>query len=138
MSEDQNLNNGEVIAFITCDDVYVDPATGKHSLLGIFTNLRGRNFPVRHPKMIWYVSLGEVPQGTHNFKIYFGVIPSEEPPELIIDKEITSEGAHKKINMINEIKDLVIEESNSYSIIIEVDEDVLFVDTFDVQQVDDE
>ena len=27
----------QVLAWITCDSVYVDPATGKHTLLGIFS-----------------------------------------------------------------------------------------------------
>ena len=34
----------QVLAWITCDSVYVDPATGKHTLLGIFRAYGPRNF----------------------------------------------------------------------------------------------
>ena len=133
MDNEKDLSKGEVASFITCDQVYVDPTTGKHSLLGVFSNLRAKEFPVKHPSMIWYLSLVEVPQGKHNLKIYFGVLPSEEEPKLIIDRDFESQGAHKRINVINDIKSLYFDEPNSYSIIIEIDGEVVFVDTFAVQ-----
>ena len=34
----------QVLAWITCDSVYVDPATGKHTLFGIFLTSEPRNF----------------------------------------------------------------------------------------------
>ena len=83
--------------------------------------------------MIWYLALVEIPQGKHNLKIYFGIIPSEEEPRLIIDREFESQGAHKKINVINAIKSLSFDKPNSYSIIVEIDGEVVFVDTFVVQ-----
>ena len=63
----------QVLAWITCDSVYVDPATGKHTLLGIFSNLRAKEFPVVHPRMIWFLSFSDLTQGKHHLKISIGI-----------------------------------------------------------------
>ena len=70
----------QVLAWITCDSVYVDPATGKHTLLGIFSNLRAKEFPVVHPRMIWFLSFSDLTKGKHQLKISIGIPMSEEEP----------------------------------------------------------
>ena len=37
--------------------VHVDPGTGKHTILGVFSAIRGRQFPLTHPFMIWFLTL---------------------------------------------------------------------------------
>jgi len=53
------------LAMVICDQVYRDPATGKTTLLGIFSTVHARKFPATHPTMGLYVALtdgrGEVP-----------------------------------------------------------------------------
>ncbi|MDF3058414.1 MAG: hypothetical protein K0R17_2629 [Rariglobus sp.] len=39
----------QVLAWLTCDGVHVDPGTGKHTILGVFSNIRGRSFPSSIP-----------------------------------------------------------------------------------------
>ena len=82
----------QVLAWITCDSVYVDPATGKHTLLGIFSNLRAKEFPVTHPRMIWFLSFSDLTQGNHQLKISIGLPMSEEDPRIIIDRTFESPG----------------------------------------------
>ena len=62
----------QVLAWVTCDAVYVDPATGKHTLLGIFTNIRAKKFPVAHPRMVWFLSFSDLTAGSHQLKIKIG------------------------------------------------------------------
>ncbi len=53
------------LAMIVCDAVYKDPATGKASLLGIFSILNAREFPAVAPQLAVFVTLtdgrGKVP-----------------------------------------------------------------------------
>jgi hypothetical protein len=80
----------QILAWITCDSVYVDPATGKHTLLGIFSNLRAKEFPVVHPRMIWFLSFSDLTAGKHDLKITIGIPMSDESPRTIIEKEFES------------------------------------------------
>jgi len=46
-----------VIAMVTCDSIYVDPTTGKKSLLGVFSAVCARSFPVRIGQLCLYVAM---------------------------------------------------------------------------------
>ena len=85
--------NPQVLAWITCDSVYVDPATGKHTLLGIFSNLRANEFPVTHPRMIWFLSFSTLP-GLPPAQDIDRIPMSEEEPRVIIDRAFESPGPH--------------------------------------------
>ena len=120
----------QVLAWITCDSVYVDPATGKHTLLGIFSNLRAQEFPVVHPRRIWFLSFSDLTKGKHQLSISIGIPMSEENPRQIIQKEFESPGPHHRINLINDIQRLKFEEPGNYSILIEIDDQVVLASTF--------
>jgi len=127
-----------VNSFLVCDQIYTDPATGKISLLGIFSKLRAKDFPVRHPQMVWYVSLSELSVGEHNLKISITDPMGEIEARQIIDRDFSCNSPNTRINLINEIKRLKFEEPRNYSIITEVDDEIVFVDTFPVSYPDDE
>ena len=120
----------QVLAWITCDSVYVDPATGKHTLLGIFSNLRAKEFPVVHPRMIWFLSFSDLTQGKHHLKISIGIPMSDEQPRTIIKRDFDSPGPQHRINLINDIHRLKFEEPGNYSILIEIDDQVVLASTF--------
>lgn len=46
-----------LIALVICDDVYQEQSTGKTALIGLFSNMQTRQFPVTHPKMAVFVSV---------------------------------------------------------------------------------
>lgn len=54
-----------VLALIICDAVYIDPATGKKTILGVFTAVRASSFPVIFPLITVYAALtdgrGKIP-----------------------------------------------------------------------------
>jgi hypothetical protein len=43
----------QLLAWLTCDGVHIDPSSGKHTILGIFSNIQARHFPVLP---VWSVS----------------------------------------------------------------------------------
>lgn len=53
------------LAMLICDAVHIDPGTGKQSILGTFSIIGARRFPVTHPRLSIYIALtdgrGKVP-----------------------------------------------------------------------------
>ena len=46
----------QLLAWLTCDGVHIDPATGKHTVLGVFSNIHSDQFPLIHPLMFWFLN----------------------------------------------------------------------------------
>ena len=113
----------QVLVWIMCDGVHIDPASGKHTILGVFSNIRARQFPVVYPFMIWFLTLSDVTPGEHKIRISFGLDPANT--NAIIDRKFESQSPVQRINLINEIRNLSFERPGDYSIIIEVDEEPL-------------
>ena len=47
----------DVLALIVCDQIINDRMTGKHSLIGMFSRVHARAFPVSHPQICVFASL---------------------------------------------------------------------------------
>ncbi|HEY0967420.1 MAG TPA: hypothetical protein VGD88_08530 [Opitutaceae bacterium] len=120
----------QVLAWLTCDGVHVDPATGKHTILGIFAAIRGRQFPVVHPYMVWFLTLSDVPTGTHKIKISMGTEPTAMTP--LIERPFESQNPLQRINLINEIRNLSFPKPGDYSLVIEVDDEPLLATSLNV------
>jgi hypothetical protein len=120
----------QVLVWITCDGVHIDPSSGKHTILGVFSNIRARQFPVVHPFMIWFMTLSDVSQGQHKIRISLGLDPSNATP--IIDRTFESQSPMQRINLINEIRNLSFAGPGDYSIIIEVDDEPLLATSITV------
>lgn len=120
----------QVLAWLTCDGVHVDPGTGKHTILGVFSNIRGRQFPVVHPFMVWFLTLSDVPAGQHKIKVSLGLDATNTQP--LIERSFESQSPLQRINLINEIRNLSFPQPGEYSIIIEVDEDPLLATSITV------
>ena len=120
-------------SFMTCDAVHVDPATGKHSLLGVFSSLRAKSFPVVHPKMTWFLSLSELHKGEHHLKIFLSDPTGELETKVVIDRHFQSPNPNETINLVNEIHRLKFLEAKTYSVVIEVDNEIVFVHSFRIK-----
>lgn len=121
----------QVLAWLTCDGVHVDPGTGKHTILGVFSNIRGRQFPVVHPFMVWFLTLSDVPSGKHKIRISLS-LDATGSPQSLIERDFESQSPLQRINLINEIRNLSFPHPGDYSIIIEVDDDPLLVTSITV------
>src|SRR5690625_7581658 len=85
----------QILAWITCDGVHIDPGSGKHTLLGIFSNIRARHFPVTHPRMMWFLTLTELAAGKHQLRILFGYGIGE--PKVVVAREFESKSPVQQI-----------------------------------------
>ncbi len=57
---------------------------------------------------------------------------SEENPRKIIEREFDSPGPQHRINLINDIHNLKFEAPGNYSILIEIDNQLLLASTFPI------
>jgi hypothetical protein len=113
-----------------CDGVHIDPGTGKHTLLGVFSNLKAREFPVTHPYMVWFITLCDVATGTHQLRITMGLDATK--PTEIINREFESQSPLHRINLINEIGRLTFPTPGDYSIMIEIDDELILATNMQV------
>ena len=119
-----------LITFATCDGVHLDPGSGKYYLLGLFSNIRARQFPVVHPQMYWFLVLTDVAIGQHTLRISLS-LPAEQPI-MQIERPFESQSPLHRIHLINEIKNMKFERPGDYSAVIEVDDDPLLVTGFGI------
>jgi hypothetical protein len=120
----------QLLVWITCDAVHIDPASGKHTILGVFSNIKARSFPVVHPFMIWFLTLTDVSPGQHQIRISLG-LDLASPTELI-HRPFESQSPLHRINLINEIRNLTFDQAGEYSIQIEIDDETLLVTSLTV------
>jgi hypothetical protein len=111
----------QLLVWLTCDGVHIDPASGKHTILGVFSNIKARNFPVTHPYMVWFLTLTDVQPGVHRIKMSMG-LDMTNLAELL-DREFISESPLHRINLINEFRNVRFDQPGDYSILIEVDDE---------------
>jgi len=108
-----------------CDAVHIDPATGKHYIMGCFSSIRARNLPTRHPKMVWFLTLTDVTPGEHQLRISFG--PDITSVNKVVERPFEARSPLHKINLINEMHNLPFEEAGVYTIMVEVDDEPILV-----------
>lgn len=120
----------QILSWITCDGVHVDSATGKYYLLGVFSSLRGANFPIVHPRMFWFLTLSDVATGTHSLRISLGIVT--ENPVPIIKREFESRSPLQRIHIINEINNMKFQKPGDYSVLIEIDDEIVLASSFPV------
>ena len=131
--EDRNLTSKpQLLAWLLCDGVHIDPTSGKHTILGVFSNIIAKRFPVVHPHMVWFMTLTDVAAGSHKMKISMGLDPTN--PKLLIERPFESQGPLVRINLINEIRNLTFERAGEYSILIEIDDEPLLATSLTVAQ----
>jgi len=130
----KNVNSKpQLLAWLLCDAVHIDPGSGKHTLLGVFSNIMAKHFPVVHPHMVWFLTLTDVSTGAHKMRILMGLDPTD--PKPLIERPFESQGPLVRINLINEIRNLSFQVPGEYSILIEIDDEPLLATSLVVAQV---
>jgi len=105
----------QLLAWLTCDGVHIDPAR-KHTILGIFSNIQARQFPVTHP----FIDL--VP---HDYRLLvrsaqvedldgLGPTRMQQLPRTPVR---VAEPLHR-INLINEIRNLSFPAPGDYALLV--------------------
>lgn len=113
----------QLLAWVTCDGVHIDPGSGKHTLLGIFSNIHARRFPMIHPFMMWFLTLTDCAPGDHRMKISMGY--GNMTPQPLLERPFASQSPLDRINLINEIRDLPFPAPGEYALLIEIDDEPL-------------
>ena len=113
----------QLLAWLTCDGVHLDPASGKHTILGVFSNIKAHRFPVTHPFMVWFLTISDCAPGKHRLRISMGLDPTQLQP--LIERPFESQSPLARINLINEIRNLSFPQAGDYSLLIEIDEEPL-------------
>ncbi len=104
-----------------CDAVHIDPATGKHYLMGCFSNIRARQFPTVHRRMVWFLTLTDAGVGQHTLKVSMGTDMENLKP--LLQRPFESKSPLHKINLINDMHNLPFPEEGNYIILVEVDDE---------------
>ena len=113
----------QLLAWLTCDGVHIDPGTGKHTILGVFSNIQARQFPVTHPFMVWFLTITDCSPGQHKVRISMGLDATN--PQPLLERPFESQSPLNRINLINEIRNLTFPQAGEYSLLIEVDDEPL-------------
>ena len=113
----------QLLTWLTCDGVHIDPGSGKHTILGVFSNINARHFPVTHPFMVWFLTLTDCASGQHQMRLSMGLEPTKM--QVLLDRPFESQSPLHRINLINEIRNLTFPAAGDYSILVEVDEEPL-------------
>jgi len=122
----------QLLAWLTCDGVHIDPATGKHTILGVFSNIRAHRFPITHPFMVWFITLCDCSPGLHHVRISLGLDPTRMQP--LLERSFESPGPLQRINLINELRNLTFPQPGEYSILIEVDEEPILATSLHITE----
>ena len=113
----------QLLAWLTCDGVHIDPGSGKHTVLGVFSNINARQFPVTHPFMVWFLTITDCAPGPHRLRISIGTDPTRMQP--LLERPFESQSPLHRINLINEIRNLPFPKPGDYSLLIEIDDEPL-------------
>ncbi len=120
----------QLLAWLTCDGVHIDPGSGKHTILGIFSNIQARQFPVTHPFMIWFLTISDVSPGKHALKISMGL--EGTTPQQLLERPFDSQSPLHRINLINEIRNLSFPAPGEYELLVEIDDELLLATSLTV------
>ena len=111
----------QLLCWLTCDGVHLDPGSGKHTILGVFSNIKAQHFPITHPFMVWFMTLTDCATGPHRMKISMGLDPTR--PQELIARPFDSHSPLQRINLINEIRNLTFPQAGDYSLLVEIDDE---------------
>jgi hypothetical protein len=88
MSSENQANSARVtpypLAIIICDGIWRDPYTGKCTLLGTFSALGGKRFPLVHPILSVYISITD---GRGKIPLRLELVDVDEQREPIFSME---------------------------------------------------
>ena len=111
----------QLLCWLTCDGVHLDPGSGKHTILGVFSNIKAHRFPVTHPFMVWFMTITDCSPGQHKMRISMGLDVTQVQP--LIERPFEAHSPLDRINLINEIRNLTFPQPGDYSLVIEIDDE---------------
>jgi hypothetical protein len=82
--------------------------------------------------MVWFLTLTDLKPGTHQLRLSYGT--DMESIRKLVERPFESRSPLDKVNLINELRNLVFPEPGTYQILIEVDDQPLLVNSLTVSE----
>ena len=101
------------IAMVICDAIWVDPSTGKITLLGVFSDIASKIFPAIHPLLAVHVCLTDA-HGTIPVKMQLIDADEENDPLFEVEHEIEFPDRRAIIFMNAHMKDIAFPNPGEY------------------------
>lgn len=113
-----------VLAMVICDAIHQDPATKKCTLLGTFSTITARSFPVVHPALAVHIALTE---GRGNTKVRLSLVSSDDETQVLFSQEGVIQFADPRVVAeINfGIRNLTIPHPGEYRVQVHANEELL-------------
>ncbi|MBI4581783.1 MAG: hypothetical protein HY718_18955 [Planctomycetes bacterium] len=113
-----------VLAMVICDAIHQDPATKKCTLLGTFSTITARSFPVVHPGLAIHVALTD---GHGKTRLRLSLVSLEEEPQTLFTQEGTIQFADPRVVAeINfGIRNLTLPHPGEYRVQIHANDELL-------------
>ncbi len=112
-----------VLAMVICDAIHQDPATKKCTLLGTFSTITARNFPVVHPGLAIHVALTD---GRGKTRIRLSLISAEDEPPMFTQEGTLQFADPRVVAEINfGIRNLTIPHPGEYRVQIHANDELL-------------
>lgn len=113
-----------VLAMVICDAIHQDPATKKCTLLGTFSTITARSFPVVHPGLAIHVALTE---GRGHTRIRLSLVSSDDEQQMLFTQEGVIQFADPRVVAeINfGIRNLTLPQPGEYRVQIHANDELL-------------
>lgn len=117
MAQDESARTDHIVpyplAMVVCDHIWVDPGTGKETLLGLFSTIHARKFPARHGLLAVYVALTD---GRGETPVRLRLIDVDEEYDPLFDETGTIDFADPRMifGMMFHAENLLFKEPGEY------------------------
>ena len=113
---DQQPPPPTLLALIICDQIIQDPATGKHSLLGLFSRISTKAFPCTHPRLNVFISLTDGHgKASGQLRVVRKDAPEEAPPQMQLSGTIEFPSPLAVVELVFTISNLPLPAAGRYS-----------------------
>lgn len=102
-----------LLAFIVCDAIYIDPSTGKRSLLGIISAFQANDFPAIVPQMVIYASFSDG-RGKIPIKLKLTTVDEESEPLFQGDIEVECNDPRTVYDMVLAVQNIKFPAAGEY------------------------
>jgi len=113
----------QLFALLPCDEVHIDPETGKHFVMGHFGSIKVDKFPATHPQLTLFVGVTDADAGEHTLELLYGTDPDELNP--ILEQSLESKGPDQRLYMISTLTDITFEKPGTAYMELWADGEVL-------------
>ena len=112
------------LAMVLCDAIWMDPATGKRTLLGCFSAIGSRRFPTEHLTMAVYIALTGG-RGVATVKLQFADAAESRPPILMAEAEVEFRDPRAVVEMGFPVRALEVPEPGEYAFQVCAEDELL-------------